>query len=83
MTSPVLALASVILGLAALFVLWPLVRPQDPEEAVEPGPASSLRTRLKGEVEEVELDASSGRIDPDEASRRLDELRRELGMLPR
>ena len=67
-------IASVVLLLALPFLLWPLLRPPPPVEAetLESGVA---REDLLHQVEEVELDFASGRLDRTEADRRLAELR--------
>ena len=65
--------ASAVLLAALPFLLWPLLRPPElasPEDATIPN-----RDELAHQVEEVELDLASGRLDRREADRRLAELR--------
>jgi cytochrome c-type biogenesis protein CcmI len=69
--------ATVILLVALPFLLWPLLRPPELTEAAET-PATN-RDELAHQVEEVELDLASGRLDRREAERRLAELRSEAG----
>ena len=69
--------ATVVLLAALPFLLWPLLRPPELERARE-APATS-RDELAHQVEEVELDLASGRLDRREAERRLAELRSEAG----
>jgi hypothetical protein len=71
----VLASALLLGGLA--FAVWPLIRHAEPEPdpVAEPGDAEGPRLRLA--VEEVELDAASGRLSPAEAEARTRELREE------
>jgi cytochrome c-type biogenesis protein CcmI len=70
-------LASAILIAALAFALWPLIRHADPEPDRQPDPAEAEHQRFRLAVEEVELDAASGRLSPEEAAARLLELRRE------
>jgi hypothetical protein len=65
--------ATAILLLALPFMLWPLLRPSEPvpDPTLEPPP----REDLLHQVEELELDLASGRLDRDDAARRLAELR--------
>jgi hypothetical protein len=70
--------ATVLLLLAMPFLLWPLVRPPEevaPAEAREAPGAPAGREELLRQVEELQLDLASGRIDRPEADRRLAELR--------
>jgi len=73
-----IVIATVLLLLALPFLLWPLLRPADrpgePDPAVLDPPADG-REDLLHQVEELELDLASGRIDRPEADRRLAELR--------
>jgi cytochrome c-type biogenesis protein CcmI len=69
--------ATAVLLLALPFLLWPLLRPPElpvASEATMPG-----REELAHQLEEVELDLASGRLDRPEAERRLAELRSEAG----
>ena len=69
--------ATVVLLLALPFLLWPLLRPPElPAAAEATGPD---RMELARQVEEVELDLASGRLDRPEAERRLAELRSDTG----
>jgi hypothetical protein len=73
----VIIAATVVLLAALPFLLWPLVRPPEPDP-----PAAVVapnRDELYHRVEEVELDLASGRLDRPEADRRLAELRSEAG----
>lgn len=67
-------LVATVLLLAALpFLLWPLLRPPELTTPVE---APARRSdELEHQVEEIELDLASGRLDRREAERRLAELR--------
>lgn len=65
--------ATVALLLALPFLLWPLLRPPEPASAV-PAQADE-QDELRRQVEEVQLDLASGRLDDAEAARRLAELR--------
>ena len=67
--------ATVLLVVALPFLLWPLLRPPEPEAEPAPPPAAEPRDELLHQVEELELDLASGRIDRPEADRRLVELR--------
>ena len=61
-----------VLLLAAIpFLLWPLLRP--PELAVPSDATAPRQDELAHQVEEIELDLASGRLDPGEAQRRLAE----------
>ena len=65
-------LATLLLLMAAPFVLWPLIRHLEPQkEADGEEDSADLRRRR---LEEIELDLESGRLDPEGA----DLLRREL-----
>jgi cytochrome c-type biogenesis protein CcmI len=66
--------ASLLLLLAAPFVLWPLIRHWQP--APEPPAAAALdaRERRRGELEELDLDVAAGRISEREAAARRSEL---------
>ena len=69
--------ATVVLLAALPFLLWPLLRPPEltiPAEAVAPN-----RDQLAHQVEEIELDLASGRLDRREATRRLADLQSEAG----
>ena len=69
--------ATVVLLLALPFLLWPLLRPPElplAAETTESNPADLAR-----QIEEVELDLASGRLDRPEAERRLAELRSDTG----
>ena len=70
--------ASVVLLLAVPFLLWPLLRPPPPVEA-DPAEPAVDREDLLHQVEEVELDFASGRLDRPEAELRLAELRGQGG----
>ncbi|MDQ6919605.1 MAG: c-type cytochrome biogenesis protein CcmI [Candidatus Dormibacteraeota bacterium] len=69
--------ATLLLLLALPFLLWPLVRP--PELTIPTENPATGRDDLAHQVEEVELDLASGRLDRPEAERRLAELRKEAG----
>jgi len=69
----VILVATAVLLVALPFLLWPLLRP--PELPVPEEVAGSGRAELARQVEEVELDLASGRLDRPEAERRLAELR--------
>jgi cytochrome c-type biogenesis protein CcmI len=69
--------ATVVLLAALPFLLWPLLRPPELTTPVEA--AGADRDELAHQVEEVELDLASGRLDRREAERRLAELRSEAG----
>ena len=65
--------ASVLLLVALPFLLWPLLSP--PAEGVaEVDLVAGRDAALRG-IEEVELDAATGRLDTAEATRRLEEAR--------
>jgi cytochrome c-type biogenesis protein CcmI len=69
-------IVATLIVLAALpFLVWPLLR-GEPSTADHPEPAPDLRAA----IEEVELDAASGRLDRAEAARRVAELRREAAV---
>ena len=77
--------ASGVLLLVLPFLLWPLLFPPPGGEGLDsPPPRGEGREGVAGAtdreqvlhaIEEVELDAASGRLDQAEASRRLAELR--------
>jgi cytochrome c-type biogenesis protein CcmI len=69
----ILVAATAVLVLALPFLLWPLLRPPELRATAE----SSARSpdELLHQLEEVELDLASGRLDRREADRRLAELR--------
>ncbi len=67
-----LLVATVALLLVLPFLLWPLLRPPEPAPANSP---EGEREQVLHAIEEVELDAASGRLDQAEAGRRLAELR--------
>lgn len=69
--------ASAILIAALAYALWPLIRHADPEADRQAEPAEAEHQRLRLAVEEVELDAASGRLSAEEAAARLRELRQE------
>ena len=69
--------ATVVLLAALPFLLWPLLRP--PELGAPAEAAADGRDELEHQVEEIELDLASGRLDRREADRRLAELRSEAG----
>ena len=69
--------ATVVLLVALPFLLWPLLRP--PELTAPSETKASNRDELAHQVEELELDLASGRLDSREAERRLAELRSEAG----
>jgi len=74
--------ATVLLLLAMPFLLWPLLRPAAEAAAAEAGEAPDApagREELLRQVEELQLDLASGRIDRPEADRRLAELRAAAG----
>jgi cytochrome c-type biogenesis protein CcmI len=73
----VIEAATVVLLLALPFLLWPLLRPAP--EPVEREAAEVAREELAHQLEEVELDLASGRLDRSEADRRLAELRSDAG----
>jgi cytochrome c-type biogenesis protein CcmI len=73
----VIPVATVVLLAALPFLLWPLLRP--PELAVPSDATAPRQDELAHQVEEIELDLASGRLDPGEAQRRLAELRSEAG----
>jgi cytochrome c-type biogenesis protein CcmI len=73
----VIEVATVVLLAALPFLLWPLLRPP---ELTAPAEAPAGRPEeLEHQVEEIELDLASGRLDRREADRRLAELRSEAG----
>lgn len=63
-------LATLLLVVAAPIVLWPLLSHWQPEPDTEVLPAGERQR----ELEEIELDAASGRISEAEAMRRRREL---------
>ena len=65
--------ATAVLLLALPFLLWPLLRP--PAAEVSPARPADTAGDLLRQLEEVQLDLASGRLDPAEAERRLAELR--------
>ena len=65
--------ATAVLLVALPFLLWPLLRPAAAE--VSPAPPADTAGDLLRQLEEVQLDLASGRLDPAEAGRRLAELR--------
>ena len=69
--------ATALLLLALPFLLWPLLRPPalPAVEEVENGEPPASRDDLLRQVEEVQLDLASGRLDRAEAERRIAELR--------
>jgi cytochrome c-type biogenesis protein CcmI len=69
----VILVATAVLLLALPFLLWPLLRPPAPE--VSRAQSADTAADLLRQVEEVQLDLASGRLDPAEAERRLAELR--------
>jgi hypothetical protein len=69
--------ATVVLLVALPFLLWPLLRP--PELSAPSEGSVPSRDELAHQVEEIELDFASGRLDRREADRRLAELRSEAG----
>ena len=68
------AVATLLLLVAMPFLLWPLLRPAEPQPSA-PAPSPPARDELLHQVEELELDLASGRLDLREADRRLAELR--------
>jgi hypothetical protein len=73
----VIIAATAVLLAALPFLLWPLLRPPElttPAEVSTPSP-----DELAHQVEEVELDLASGRLDRREADRRLAEVRSGAG----
>ena len=69
--------ATVVLLAALPFLLWPLLRP--PQLAAPAETPAPTGDELAHQVEELELDLASGRLDRREAERRLAELRSEVG----
>jgi len=69
-----MVVATVLLLAALPFLLWPLLRPPELSPPVAED-AVQNRNELAHQVEEVELDLASGRLDRMEAERRLAELR--------
>jgi cytochrome c-type biogenesis protein CcmI len=67
--------ATAVLVLALPFLLWPLLRPPELKDRAEPPTRSS--DDLARQLEEVQLDLASGRLDRREADRRTAELRSE------
>ncbi|GAC1659145.1 MAG: hypothetical protein NVS9B1_20670 [Candidatus Dormibacteraceae bacterium] len=67
-------IASVVLVAALPFLLWPLLSP--PAEKVAEVESGSGREAALHLIEEVELDAATGRLGAVEAERRLEEARR-------
>jgi cytochrome c-type biogenesis protein CcmI len=65
--------ATGLLVVALPFLLWPLVRPPAAEPEVTA--AGEAAESIVHQVEEVELDHASGRLDRAEADRRVAELR--------
>ena len=68
------AAASLLLLLAAPFVLWPLIRHWQPEPEPAGAPEREARERRRGELEELNLDVAAGRISEREAAARRSEL---------
>jgi cytochrome c-type biogenesis protein CcmI len=73
----VILVATAALLLALPFLLWPLLRP--PEAANAAPNQVDEQDELRRQVEEVQLDLASGRLDRAEAERRLAELAGERG----
>jgi cytochrome c-type biogenesis protein CcmI len=67
-------IATAVLLVALPFLLWPLLRGEQAEEATR---AEDVRDTVREAVEELELDVASGRLERLEADRRIAELRRE------
>ena len=65
-------LATLLLALAAPFVLWPLITHWQPDP--EPDSASGAADRRRRELEELELDVAAGRLSASEAAARRREL---------
>ncbi len=69
--------ATAVLLAALPYLLWPLLHPP---ELIAPAEAlARSRDELARQVEEVELDLASGRLDRREAENRVAELRSEAG----
>ena len=71
---PVILIASVLLILALPFLLWPLLSP--PAEKGAEADSGAGREAALHLIEEVELDAATGRLSAAEAGRRLEAARR-------
>ena len=67
--------ATAVLVLALPFLLWPLLRP--PELKAPTESSGNSADELLHQLEEVQLDLASGRLDRQEADRRTAELRSE------
>jgi hypothetical protein len=70
-------LASALLLAALAFAVWPLIRHAEPEPDAVTERVDAEGGRLRLAVEEVELDATSGRLSPIDAEARIRELREE------
>jgi cytochrome c-type biogenesis protein CcmI len=68
------AVASVLMLLAAPFVLWPLIRHWQPAPELPAAPGQEARDRRRHELEELDLDVAAGRISEREAAARRSEL---------
>jgi hypothetical protein len=66
-------LATLMLGLALLFVLWPLARHWQPR--VRAAPVADLEDARLSELDEIEFDLAAGRLSEREAALRRRELR--------
>jgi hypothetical protein len=64
--------ATLTLGAALPFVVWPLLRHWQPRSAA--GSAENLEDRRLGELEEIESDLAAGRLSEMEAALRRREL---------
>ena len=67
--------ATAVLVLVLPFLLWPLLRPPELKALTESSGNSA--DELLRQLEEVQLDLASGRLDRQEADRRTAELRSE------
>ena len=65
-------LATVLLAVAALFVLWPLITHWQPKAEAETAAGGGERRRR--ELEELDLDVAAGRLSAAEAAARRREL---------
>ena len=68
------AVASVLMLLAAPFVLWPLIRHWQPTPEPPSAPEQEARARRRHDLEELDLDVAAGRISEREAAARRSEL---------
>ena len=67
--------AAILLLAAAAYVLWPLLRAEAGGSVTEPDLGGPARVRAR-ELEELDLDVATGRVDRQEAGVRRRELER-------